>query len=175
MFAFSPTRGSSDLVAVQLNWNVFMGEYEDSTKSTVAGKLGYTETPGDAAKRSLLGGWGIGINKQSRNKEAAQEFIRWLLSKDTDLKVTLNGGAAAMRVSTYQIPEIAKRFPHGPASNLTAAYSTPPPTVPEFPAILEIMGLTLSEAASKQKTPEQALNDGQKKLDEVMRNAGYYR
>ena len=64
---------------------------------------------------------------------------------------------------------------HGPASNLTAAYSTPPPTVPEFPAILEIMGLTLSEAASKQKTPEQALNDGQKKLDEVMRNAGYYR
>lgn len=161
-------------VAVQLNWNVFMGEYEDSTKSTVAGKLGYTETPGDVVKRSLLGGWGIGINKQSRNKEAAKEFIRWLLSKETDLNVTLGGGAAAMRYSTYKISEVAKRFPHGPASNRTAEYSTPSPLVPEFPAILEIVGLSLSEAASKQKAPEQALNDGQRQLEEIMRNAGYY-
>ncbi len=97
------------------------------------------------------------------------------MSKDTDLKVTLGGGAAALRLSTYKNPEIAKRFPHGPASNLTATYSTPPPSVPEFPAILEAVGLTLSEAASKQKTCEQALADGQKRLDEIMRNAGYYK
>ncbi len=162
-------------VAIQLNWNVFMGEYEDPSKSQVAGKLGYTPTPGEVTKRSLLGGWGIGINKQSRNKEAAKEFIRWLLSKETDLAVTLSGGAAPMRVSTYKNPEVAKRFPHGPASNLTATYSTPPPSVPEFPAILEIVGLTLSEAASKQKSPKEALDEGQAKLDDVMRNAGYYK
>ena len=157
-------------VAIQLNWNVFMGEYEDPEKSLVAGKLGYAPTPSDKVRRSLLGGWGFGINKSSKNQDAAFEFMKWVLSKDVDKQIALNGGAAPMRISNYHDAEVVARFPHGEASLETAKFSTPPPRVPEFPEIMETMGLALSEAANSIKTPEEALSSAAVKMEEILGN-----
>jgi multiple sugar transport system substrate-binding protein len=155
-------------VAIQLNWNVFMGEYEDPEKSLVAGKLGYGPTPGAKVRRSLLGGWGLGMNKSSQNKEAAFEFIKWVLRQDIDKEIAMNGGAAPMRMSNYHDPEVKARFPHGEASLETARYSTPPPRIPEFPEIMETMGLALSEAANGIRTPEEALATGAERMQEIL-------
>lgn len=156
--------------AIQLNWNVFMGEYEDPDKSLVAGKLGYAPTPPDKVHRSLLGGWGFGISKSSKNAEAAFEFIKFVLRKDIDKQIALNGGAAPMRISNYHDSEIKTRFPHGEASLETARFSNPPPRVPEFPEIMEAMGLALSEAANGIRTPEEALASGEARMNEIMGN-----
>jgi multiple sugar transport system substrate-binding protein len=155
-------------VAVQLNWNVFMGEYENPEASVVAGKLGYAPVPEGAVRRSLLGGWGIGINANTESVDASKEFIRWLLRQDTDKAIALAGGAAPMRMSNYADPEVIARFPHGEASLETAKYSTPPPRVIEFPELMETMGLALSEAASGMKTPAEALSSGAARMEEIM-------
>jgi multiple sugar transport system substrate-binding protein len=154
--------------AIQLNWNVFMGEYEDPEKSLVAGKLGYGPTPKAKIQRSLLGGWGFGVNKSSKDKEAAFEFIKWVLRQDIDKQIAMNGGAAPMRMSNYHDDEVKARFPHGEASLETAKFSTPPPRIPEFPEIMETMGLALSEAASSIKTPEEALSTAATRMEEIL-------
>lgn len=51
----------------------------DANKSTVMGKTGFTAVPGGV---SLFGGWSIGMNKNSRAKEEAFEFIKWTIADD---------------------------------------------------------------------------------------------
>jgi len=51
----------------------------DANKSTVMGKTGFAPVPGGV---SLFGGWSIGMNKNSRAKEEAFEFIKWTISDD---------------------------------------------------------------------------------------------
>ncbi len=51
----------------------------DANKSTVVGKTGFCNVPG---KVSLFGGWSIGMNKNSRAKDEAFEFIKWTIAED---------------------------------------------------------------------------------------------
>lgn len=51
----------------------------DANKSTVVGKTGFDIVPG---KISLFGGWSIGMNKNSKAKEEAFEFIKWTIADD---------------------------------------------------------------------------------------------
>ncbi len=51
----------------------------DPNKSTVMGKTGFAPVPGGV---SLFGGWSIGMNKNSKAKEEAFEFIKWTIADD---------------------------------------------------------------------------------------------
>jgi len=79
--------------AMALQWNVFCSYVEDPTKSAVAGKVLYSVLPGnpEAPKPNLsniepglgyssLGGWVWTINRDSKNKSAAFEFVLWASS-----------------------------------------------------------------------------------------------
>lgn len=50
----------------------------DRNISRVVGKTGFDVVPGNA---SLFGGWSIGMNKNSRAKDEAFEFIKWTVSE----------------------------------------------------------------------------------------------
>lgn len=56
-------------------------------ETKVAGKVGYMPMPG--GRSTLAGGFSLGINSQSRNKEAAYLFIQWWTSPEISLQVTM--------------------------------------------------------------------------------------
>lgn len=54
----------------------------DANISTVVGKTGFDIVPG---RVSLFGGWSIGMNKNSKAKEEAFEFIKWTVADDMSM------------------------------------------------------------------------------------------
>ncbi len=60
-------------------------------KSKVAGKVGYALIPAGAGGKAYSGlfTWALGINKATKNKEAAWLFVEWATAQRTLLNATL--------------------------------------------------------------------------------------
>ncbi len=72
--------------------SVFKPNYEDPTKSEVAGKVGYAVIPaGPAGSIPHISNWALSLYSKSDNKEAAWLFVQWATSKDIALEGLLAG------------------------------------------------------------------------------------
>lgn len=78
--------------------------FEDTSKSQVAGKVGYAMFPaGPAGRKPSMEVASMGISSKSKKKEAAFLFIQWMSSKDLTHKMMLRGIPSA-RVSAWKDP-----------------------------------------------------------------------
>lgn len=70
------TAGQGGMIA---DADFFAAGYEDPSKSKVAGKVGYALIPSGPGGKSYAGlwTWALGINKATRNKDAAWLFVQW--------------------------------------------------------------------------------------------------
>jgi len=48
------------------------------------------------------------------------------------------------------------------------------PKIPEYVELADILGTAASEVVAGTKTAEEALNDAQKQIEQIMEDAGYY-
>ena len=82
------TAGQGGMIA---DADFFAANYEDSAKSKVAGKIGYALIPGagSGAPQAGLWTWALGINKATKNKEAAWLFVQWATAQQTLLNATV--------------------------------------------------------------------------------------
>ncbi len=109
-------------IAMMPNWNEYVSVVENTEKSKVAGKVGYSLLPyGPAQSGNIYGGSGIGINSDAplREQEAAWLFIIWATSPQTELLVLKypEGGDVPLRKSLYNLPEIKKAMVDGSAES----------------------------------------------------------
>lgn len=98
-------------------WNdaaVFAGQVTDKTKSQVADKVGFAVFPAGpkGAKPYDAVAWGLGISAQSKNKDAAWEFIKWANSKAM-MKKMLAAGIPVTRNSAWADKEATSKYPPG--------------------------------------------------------------
>ncbi len=79
--------------AFMRNWPNIIAWSNDASQSKVAGKFDIAPLPaGTQPTRSCLGGWQMAINGSSPNKEAAWEFIKWMLQPDAQQYLALKEG-----------------------------------------------------------------------------------
>jgi multiple sugar transport system substrate-binding protein len=86
--------------------SLFSPALEDTKVSTVAGKVGYAVIPPVTAGGGSFSGhwaWGLGIPRNSTNKDAAWYFIQWMTNKANTAKIGASTGGAA-RMSAYSDP-----------------------------------------------------------------------
>jgi multiple sugar transport system substrate-binding protein len=88
----------------------FANQFEDPTKSKIAGKVGYALLPsGPGGHFSPIFGAALAVSAQSRNKEAAYLFTQWATNKANAVRELL-GGVGIARTSTWTHPDVmAKR------------------------------------------------------------------
>jgi multiple sugar transport system substrate-binding protein len=60
----------------------------------------------DDARTSCLGGWQLGLNVYSNQKENAKVFIKWLTDYDQQKYYLLNGGQIPTRIDVYDDAEV---------------------------------------------------------------------
>jgi len=163
--------------AIVLGWSAMCGIFEDPEKSRVVGKLGYTLIPHRKGKKRWpgLGGWSLGINADSKHKEAAWEFIKWATSKKTDRKKILMGGEA-VRNSSLEDPELATMYPWFEATLETLKICNPDcrPKIPEAVQIQDIMAFYGSEMIRGIISVEEAMAKSNLEIFKLMRKSGYY-
>ena len=155
----------------------------DPKKTKLGDRMVFTSTPsGPKGHFPQLAVHGYLINKASKNKRAAWEFLKWAVSKETMLSAALQQGhLACTRASVLDHPDVRKKFTwHG--SDLAAlhlgvmkragagymAYRT----VPQFPPIGDRVIIAMTAIASGQTSVGDGMKSLQADAEGILEKAG---
>jgi multiple sugar transport system substrate-binding protein len=161
-----------------LNW-VYMYDLVNfnTEESQVTGQIKMALMPafaGSGVKSSTIdGSMGFSVAAQSPSKEAAWKYVEFLTSEDVQNRYSAHllplwknsfEGEAAQKLISYSdsnattVPMFKEQFP----------YSHVRPKVPFYPEASKALQLALQEALTKQKSPQQALDDAAAKWKSLM-------
>jgi multiple sugar transport system substrate-binding protein len=82
----------------------YVAFYEDSSKSTISGRVGYALPPigPDGRRASNMWTWSLVMNARSQNKSNAWRFIEWAAGKQFLLRSAFEGNMNPTRRSTWE-------------------------------------------------------------------------
>lgn len=143
---------------------------EDPKASRVVDKIGYAPVYGVSTRGT---GWSTGITTSSRHPKETFEFLKFMSSPEMCKESLIRFSNSLVRKSLVDDAELVKQFPW--VSGTVAALSNAQdlPTIPERPAIQEIIGIETIRALKKQVTPEQALRTMDEKTLALLKKGGY--
>jgi len=158
-------------VAMMEGWSIARAGYEDPKISQIVGKVDIAPAPvaqGMDPKYGF-GGWGIGINADSKNKDAAWEFIKWVTSPEVQ-KDWIRHNGAPIRRSTLTDPELVKEYPWFPKllTFFEKGDGNYRPRIPAYSKIQDVLGNNVNAFLAGQMTAKAALDDAQKVAVEAM-------
>ncbi len=153
----------------------FAAGFEDPSRSTVVGNVGYAMHPEGVRRGSQTGGFGIGIPSNAQNKEAAFLLMQWLTSKEQDLAIAMEGGNPS-RFSTYQDAALNEKYPYSATFGEALQYADPDwrPIIPTWGTINADIGTTMSQVLTEGLDPQEALDGVAERARATMEEAGYY-
>jgi multiple sugar transport system substrate-binding protein len=153
----------------------FAAGFEDPSKSTVVGNVGYALHPEGVRRGSQTGGFGIGIPANAQNKEAAFLLMQWLTSKEQDLAIAMAGGNPS-RFSTYEDADLNAKYPYSATFGEALQFADPDwrPIIPTWGTINADIGTTMSQVLTEGLDPQEALDGVAERARATMDEAGYY-
>ena len=160
-------------VAQSITWGDTAGAMEDAESSKVRGKIGYASIPtaaeGDTPE-AHLGSWTYVVSADTRNADASELFVAWALSKPVQVKLAEDGGLPAL-TSTFEDSTLNSQLPYWKQELISLNEARSRPRIPQWSGIADLLSLQLSRALSGQASPQDALDAGQGKLEELMDGA----
>ena len=109
-FTASTDAFSAGKTAMMMMWSTIGGPVYSPKTSKVATKVAVAAPPGKGT--AVRGGWGMGIPKNAKNKDAAWTVIAYLTSKEWDTYQTAKYQTDPFRNSTYFSPALNKKLPY---------------------------------------------------------------
>lgn len=129
------------------NWSYVYPIAQDPAASEVVDKVGVAPLPAFPGGKSTacMGGYQLGINANSPNREAAVEFLTWLSSPAVQKRIALNFGLAPARPELFSDARIKAEQPF--MSTLEAVFTgaTARPITPKYSEV----SLALQSGISK--------------------------
>lgn len=178
---------SQGTVACYLDAHSSAAVITNPEKSKVVGNVAYARWPkGPSGKRvTSIWNWGFPINAalSEKQKRATWLFISWATSAETQARTSWKFEGPAKRsglnrLSLWKSPEFASAMKGAGDNFIPAALAsleedtdvTWRPRVPQWPAIGEAMATAIQAALVGQKSPKQALDEAQVRIDQVMKS-----
>jgi len=161
----------------------FIGRIENPEMSQIAGNIGYALAPagpaGPVTERypSHLFTAGMGINADSRSKDAAWLFLQWMTSQDVQMRTMLVGHRTGLTSKSVLGSEEFRGTYPGVSVILRALELANPeymPHIPEYPEVCEIIGTQISRVVAGQIGAEAAMKKASEQIYRVLDLAGYY-
>jgi len=169
------------------------GRVFDPKQSKVADKVAFTRAPVQVTPNGAGWSWAwtLAIPATSKKVDAAKSFLKWATSKAYVKRVAASEGWVAVppgtRKSTYDNPDYQKAAPFAATvlKSIMAADPTKPTkdpvpytgvqfvAIPEFQAFGTTVGQLISSALAGTQTVDQALDSGQRQVEQIMTRAGY--
>jgi len=168
-------------IAMTIDAPTFVMTIEDPEKSNTLGEWSYSTQPkGPNGITMVPYSWYLTINSSSKHKKAAWLFSQFILSEPVQTAI---GGplVATGRLSVLENKIWEEKFEWvtdwRTALLENTKYADPDarPRIPEWAQIGDVMGIELQAAISGSKTPKEAAEAANKKIREIMDNAGYYK
>lgn len=154
--------------AMSINWPAWISPLNDPAKSKVIGKMEFTVMPGKAVPgRAEIGNWLISVPRSAKNADAAFDFLIWATSAE-QMKRSAMRGNPPTRKSVFTDAELLAKFPAYPAQLRSLENSRPRPRTPAWNEIENAFGIYLSKANSGELSPEEAMNQANAKIAEIV-------
>lgn len=157
-------------------WSVRMPAVVDPDRSVVADSYGVTTVPSleGVDTVSPVGGWVMSMNSQVENEELAWDFIKWFTSEDVH-RAFVEAGGPPSRYSALEDPELQEMYPWFDTilEIEDISFADNRPRIPESAEIIDIVGLQVSEALSGNMSAEEAMQEANEEIRELMEEAGY--
>jgi multiple sugar transport system substrate-binding protein len=147
--------GSTAMVEI---WYGFGGAFTNADTCAQAANLGFGVVPGETAHYISLGGQGISVSAYSDNADAAQAFLSWLMSDETQT-AWVQGGGFSGRTSILASDAFLNAAPYNPSFNEAFQYVKDFWNMPEYNQLLSVQGEYLNLAISGQMDAKEALDE----------------
>lgn len=154
-------------------------EFEDPTKSKIVGKVSVAEMPTWAGRPKItrFAGHGLLIPKDSKHKEAAWEWIKWVTSEPVEIKTLLMGGDTnPVRTGAMSDPEVSgmySPFYKVLRTVLEGEYYTWP-LLPEWSQFIDILNNRITAMAAGAAV-KPTLDEAAAEVRKILTKAGYYK
>ncbi|MFT3974093.1 MAG: ABC transporter substrate-binding protein [Amaricoccus sp.] len=151
------------------NWSYVYSLAQDAKASKVVDKVGVAPLPHFAGGKSsaCLGGYQYGVNANSKNREAAVEFLTWMSSPETQLWYALNMGLAPTRPAVFAAPKLTAAQPFMATLKDVFTGATPRPITPKYPQVSLALQSGISRALVTGKVKEE-LTAASEKINAVV-------
>ena len=156
---------SQGKLAMSVIFSPIAGVMEDPKQSKVVGKVGYAilkcDPAGSEKPAAYSSGWGLGIDKNSPNKEAAWEFIKFITANEKIQKeMAMSGKNDPAVLSVLNDPEYAAKIKSvGPVREIMTSYGMDmPQDVEQGTEIEMIIHEELQLMWSGRKAPKEVAN-----------------
>lgn len=158
-------------VAMGIYVSSYWGRLIDPKDSKVADKLGWALPPSEAGVapgRTRGGGWGLVVNKFSKNPDAAWELVKALTSKPNSIREAVQWANGPIRTSTFESPEYLKLFPLAKDWLVGTASSAVDPAIPIQPQILDVITEEVTAMMNNEKNVDKGLSDMCRRVDKLI-------
>jgi multiple sugar transport system substrate-binding protein len=154
--------------AMSINWPAWISSFNDASKSQVIDKMEFGQMPGAKNPgRAEIGNWLIAIPRESKNAEAAMDFLLWATSTE-QMKLSAQRGNPPTRKSVFNDSQLVARFPSYPAQLRSLESSRPRPRTPLWNEIENAFGIYLSKANSGELSAEDAMNQANAEIKKII-------
>lgn len=146
-------------------WNIFQAD-----DSPIKDKVGVSILPKFPGNRSspTLGGWHLGINAFSKNPGAAERFIEFLTSYESQKTLSLTVGYKPTRKALYKDPDMNRAQPFTARLYHAFERAIPRPITPYYMMISQVLQPEFSAVISGIKQPEEALKSAGEQIEHIL-------
>jgi multiple sugar transport system substrate-binding protein len=154
------------------NWP-YVWSLVEAENSSLQGKVGIAPLPHFQGGETFgtLGGWQLGINNYSKNKEAAWKLVEYMTSYPVQKKLALTLARNPTLVSLYDDPDIEREAPF--MKNLLPVFmrARPRPVTPFYPDISLVIQREVSAVLADLKSPAEALKVMEKEIQKILQKS----
>lgn len=146
-------------------WNLFQQE-----GSMVKNKVGVALLPHFPGHRSVstLGGWQLGINRNSLHPEAAEKLVKFLTSPRAQRALSLAYGFHPTRKSLYRETELLQAQPLLGQLHDIFEQARPRPVTPFYIMISQVLQSEFSAVIAGVKPADMALQSAQTRVEKIL-------
>jgi multiple sugar transport system substrate-binding protein len=157
--------------ALTILYGPYWSAMENPETSKVVGNLGYGIPPRDPDVKDahFVRGWSLFINKFSKKKDAAWEFMKFLTSTESQIYQAVQHGNPPSRYSVFESEEYKAKVPTASAVAEVMKYATIQPNHPELSKVNDILGKHLNMGIAGDMTPEEALAEAERQINELIK------
>ena len=116
----------------------------------------------------LVNFWSMVIPHGVKDKQLSWKFIKYVSSEEFQLKMAMNGNEPT-RLSLYDTPEYIENTPYAEVvKKILGCGRVPWPAFPGVEKAMNVFGNEVQMAILGKKSPEQAMKDATKKIEEII-------
>jgi multiple sugar transport system substrate-binding protein len=155
-------------IAIEV-WPGWIGGLENPEQSKVVGKVRVTTHPGEVEpSSSLIGVWLLGIPADSKQKDAAFDYLTFITSAEIQTLIARQTGIPPTRESVHKIQELVQKYPWYPPELDGLLGGVARPRTDYWSEIEANLGTNLQLALIGDMSAGQALQATQERVQEIV-------